>query len=130
MRLLVLLLCLFIAASSVSAQGLPPAEPPVPPIPGLPAFVSGVGATPLTSNVNIRSGPDTSFPVIHRLLVGQSIDVVGTNGFDTERTCVGNFGATLDMWVQVQFGERRGWLARCTVRITGDLSRLLDQSDR
>lgn len=130
MRQIILLLCLLIATASVSAQGLPPAEPPVPPIPGLPQFLSGVGATPLTRNVNVRSGPGLTYPVIRRLAVNQSLDVVGTNGFDTERTCVGNFNATLDMWVQVQFGEARGWVARCTVTITGDISRLLDQSDR
>ena len=130
MRLLAILIGTLILVSAVSAQDLPPAEPPVPAIPGLPAFLSGVGATPLSRNVNIRSGPGIEFPVLRRLVVGDSLDVVGTNGFDAERTCVGDFAATLDMWVQVQFAEERGWIARCTVDITGDLSRLADQTAR
>ena len=128
MRRLVFLMCALLLASAVSAQDLPPAEPPVPAIPGLPAFLSGVGATPLSRNVNIRSGPGTAFPVLNRLVVGDSLDVVGTNGFDTERSCLGDFAATLDMWIQVQFAEERGWIARCTVSITGDISRLPDQT--
>ena len=130
MRLLAILIGTLILVSAVSAQDLPPAEPPVPAIPGLPAFLSGVGAAPLSRNVNIRSGPGIEFPVLRRLVVGDSLDVVGTNGFDAERTCVGDFAATLDMWVQVQFAEERGWIARCTVDITGDLSRLADQTAR
>lgn len=130
MRLIIVLVCALMLASAVSAQTLAPAEPPVPAIPGLAASLSGVGATPLSQNVNIRSGPGTEFRVLRRLEGGQSLDVVGTNGFDTERTCVGDFAATLDMWVMVQFAEERGWVARCTVRITGDMSHLLDQTLR
>lgn len=130
MRVLIVLVCAVLLASGVAAQTLPPAEPPVPPIPGLAASLSGVGATPLSRNVNIRSGPGTDYRVIRRLVVGESLDVVGTNGFDTDRTCAGDFAATLDMWVQVQFAEERGWIARCTVQITGDMSRLLDQTAR
>ena len=128
MRLVLLLVCALVLASAASAQTLPLAEPPVPPIPGLPASLSGVGATPLTRNVNIRSGPGLEYRVVRRLVVGNSLDVVGTNGFDNERSCAGDFAATLDMWVQLQFAEERGWVARCAVAITGDLSRLLDQS--
>jgi uncharacterized protein YgiM (DUF1202 family) len=128
MRLLLVLLFTFVLAAGASAQGLGPAEPPVPPIPGLPVFLSGVGASPISRNVNIRSGPGTDYPILRRLVVGDSLDVVGTNGFDVTRSCVGDFNATLDMWVQVQFAEQRGWVARCTVNITGDMSRLLDQT--
>lgn len=128
MRFLAVILCALMLTSAVSAQDLPPAEPPVPAIPGLPATLSGVSATPISRNVNIRSGPGVEYPVLRRLVVGESLDIVGTNSFDTERTCVGDFAATLDMWVEVQFAEERGWVARCTVDITGDLSRLLDQT--
>lgn len=128
MRLLLVLLLTLVFAAGVSAQGLAPAEPPVPPIPGLPVFLSGVGASPLSRNVNIRSGPGVDYAILRRLAVGNSLDVVGTNGFDVTRSCVGDFNATLDMWVQVQFAEQRGWVARCTVNITGDLSRLPDQT--
>ncbi len=130
MRLPAILLCALLLASAVSAQDLPPAEPPVPAIPGLPASLSGVGATPISRNVNIRSGPGVDYTVLRRLVVGDSLDVVGTNGFDIERSCVGDFDATLDMWLQVQFAEQRGWIAYCTVTVTGDLSRLPDQTAR
>jgi uncharacterized protein YraI len=130
MRFLTLLISALLLVSTVSAQGLAPAEPPVPAIPGLPATLSGVSATPLSRNVNIRSGPGTAYPILRRLVVGDSLDIVGTNGFDVERSCAGDFAATLDMWVQVQFAEERGWIARCTVEVTGDMSRLLDQTAR
>lgn len=130
MRFLTLLISALLLVSTVSAQGLAPAEPPVPAIPGLPATLSGVSATPLSRNVNIRSGPGTAYPILRRLVVGDSLDIVGTNGFDIERSCAGDFAATLDMWVQVQFAEERGWIARCTVEVTGDMSRLLDQTAR
>lgn len=128
MRVFVLLLLVMLAASGIAAQGLAPAEPPVPPIPGLPSTLSGVGATPLSRNVNIRVEPSADAAIMGRLLVGHSLDVVGTNGYNLERTCAGPFEATLDMWVQVQVQEERGWIARCTVHITGDgFSRLLVQ---
>jgi hypothetical protein len=91
----------------------------------LPIYLSGVGATPLTSNVNIRSGPGLDYPIIGRLRQTHSIDVVGYNGYDLGRSCEGDFSATLDMWITVQWNEQRGWIARCTVQITGDMSRLL-----
>lgn len=92
----------------------------------LPLYLSGVGATPISDNVNIRSGPGTEYRIIGVLRAGRSIDVVGHNGYDLSRSCVGvDFEDTLDMWITVQFNEQRGWIARCTVTITGDMSRLL-----
>lgn len=87
--------------------------------------LSGVGATPVSRNVNIRNGPGTDYSIISVLRAGRSIDVVGTNGFDQTRSCAGDFNATLDMWIVVQFRGQRGWVARCAVVVTGDMSRLL-----
>jgi hypothetical protein len=91
----------------------------------LPIYLSGVGATPLSSNVNIRSGPGLDYAIIGILRQTHSIDVVGYNGYDLGRSCEGDFSATLDMWITVQRNDQRGWIARCTVQITGDMSRLL-----
>ncbi len=93
----------------------------------LPISLSGVGATPIDRNVSIRQGPGLQYPRIGVLRSGKSIDVVGTNGYDQLRDCIGTFSDTLDMWLQVQFNEQRGWIARCTVTVTGDTSHLLVQ---
>jgi hypothetical protein len=95
----------------------------------LPISLSGVGATPIDRNVAIRQGPGLQYPRIGVLRSGKSIDVVGTNGYDQTRACLGvEFRTTLDMWLQVQVNEQRGWIARCTVIVTGDTRQLLDQS--
>jgi hypothetical protein len=95
----------------------------------LPISLSGVGATPIERNVAIRQGPGLEYPRVGALRFGKSIDVVGTNGYDQTRTCLGvEFKTTLDMWLQVQVNEQRGWIARCTVIVTGDTTQLLDQS--
>ncbi len=86
--------------------------------------LSGVGGTPIQANVRIRSAPSIEARQIGILRFERFIDIVGTNGFDTEREC-NNFEDDLDMWVQVMFGDRqRGWIARCTLYIYGDMSRL------
>lgn len=87
--------------------------------------LSGVGGTPLESNVRIRREPSLSARQIGIVRYGHFIDIVGTNGFDTDRECL-NFEDDLDMWVEVAFnhGDSRGWVARCTLAIFGDLSRL------
>ena len=107
---------------------IPHGIPPAPKIGSLlPRFLSGVGATPLNGNVSIRLGPGLTYPRVGVLRVGKSIDVVGTNGYDQSRSCLVDFRATLDMWIQVQFDERRGWISRCAVDVTGDMSQLLVQ---
>ena len=94
----------------------------------LPLSLSGVGATPIERNVAIRQGPGLTYPRIGVLRAGKSIDVVGTNGYDQSRDCLGvEFKTTLDMWLQVQLNEQRGWIARCTVIVSGDTSKLLVQ---
>lgn len=96
--------------SSVTPQDLP--------------SLSGVGGTPLVRDVRIRREPSVDARAIGTLRFGRFIDIVGTNGFDPERPCGEDFEADLDMWVQVVFREQRGWVARCTLTIYGDLSRL------
>lgn len=133
--LLALLLGLIVAATAVTAQQttlqttpgqtplltvqvtLPAGTPP-------PVSLSGVGATPLYEAVRIRSGPGLLYPGIGSLRAGGWIDVVGYNGYDLSRTCSPTFAADLDMWIQVVYRGKRGWIARCTVRVVGNLSRL------
>jgi hypothetical protein len=152
MRIMVLFLMVFALAIAASAQGVTPtfqqqvtptptliatiapqvpAQAQVTPAPGtdfgLPIYLSGVGATPLQRDVNIRFGPGVEYRIIGALRLGKSIDVVGYNGYDLGRTCDTDFSTTLDMWIAVQFNERRGWIARCAVVVTGDMSRMLVQ---
>ncbi|NDJ60037.1 MAG: SH3 domain-containing protein [Chloroflexi bacterium] len=134
------LLMLVAALSAVSAQQTPTSQPTARPTTGpvtleapsldddgmataLPSL-SGVGGTAGEFHIAIRSGPGTAYRVIGVLRPGRSIDIVGTNGFDTDRGCGPDFQADLDMWVEVFFREQRGWMARCTLFIRGDLSRL------
>jgi hypothetical protein len=132
MRVLLFALVLLAFASVTAAQQSTPLPPVVDTVPtpsslGPPLYLSGVGATPLSENVNIRLGPGLDYPIINRLEFGDSIDVVGHNGYDMTRDCDEPFLTTLDMWIQVQFQERRGWIARCVVDVVGDVSRLLEQ---
>lgn len=88
------------------------------PIPSL----SGVSVSPLIRDVSIRQGPGLEYDRIGVLRYTTSLDVTGYNGYDLGRTCDGEFEKTLDMWIEVRFAERYGWVARCTVRITGDFN--------
>lgn len=117
-----------IMAASVMAQETPitataaPTSPPrgtVTPQ-DLPSL-SGVGGTPILSNVRIRVEPNLEARQMGILRFGKFIDIVGTNGFDPERGCSATFEDDLDMWVQVVFREQRGWVARCTLTIYGDM---------
>lgn len=82
--------------------------------------ISGVGGVAERAAVIIRSGPSTSYSRIGALRQGGSIDIIGYNGYDLERNCGPDFAADLDMWVLVQFGTRRGWMARCALTIRGE----------
>ena len=86
--------------------------------------VSGVGGQAFNASVIIRSGPGLMYRPISYLKKDGWIDIVGWNGWEDGRTCMGDFKDTLDMWVQVQFGERRGWIARCVLDIRGQLTKL------
>jgi hypothetical protein len=88
-------------------------------------YLTGVGAYAETVNVNVRGGPGVYYPIIGLLLQGRSLDVTGYNGYDLGRNCGPVFELDLDMWVQVRFNDVSGWVARCTVTIRGDMSKML-----
>lgn len=90
----------------------------------IPISLTGVGGRADRGPVAIRSGPGLEFPRIGRLGTGRLIDIVGWNGWERGRDCTPNFQNDLDMWVQVQVGETRGWVARCVLTITGRLTDL------
>ncbi len=86
--------------------------------------ISGVGGQAANASVIIRSGPGLTYRPISSLKKDGWIDIVGWNGWEDGRACTVDFESTLDMWVQVQFGERRGWIARCVLDIRGQLTKL------
>ena len=94
------------------------------PAPGIPISLTGVNATAANATVAIRGGAGLDYRRIGRLTQGRSIDVIGWNGWEEGRACSPDFESDLDMWVQVQFGERRGWIARCVLSFTGRLTDL------
>jgi uncharacterized protein YraI len=73
-------------------------------------------------NTAIRSGPGLEYRRIGFLPGGASIDIVGYNGYALDRPCSPDFTADLDMWVQVAYRDTTGWMARCTLRITGEFN--------
>ena len=97
--------------------------PPTPDLFGegtpLPSF-SGVGGTAVNGAVAVRSGPGLEYRRIGALAAGRSIDIIGYNGYDLNRTCSPNFEADLDMWVMVRYRDRIGWMARCALEIRGE----------
>jgi uncharacterized protein YgiM (DUF1202 family) len=86
--------------------------------------LTGVNGQAVNSDVHIRSGPGKGYRSIGSVRQGRWIDIVGWNGWEEGRICSSVFEADLDMWVQVQFGERRGWVARCVLDIRGRLTDL------
>ena len=90
----------------------------------IPISLTGVGGRADRGPVAIRSGPGLEYPRIGRLGTGRLIDIVGWNGWERGRDCTPDFQNDLDMWVQVQVGETRGWVARCVLTITGRLTDL------
>jgi uncharacterized protein YraI len=86
--------------------------------------LTGVSGMAERAPVAIRSGPGLNYPRISRLAQGRSIDITGWNGWQDERICTPDFANDLDMWVEVQFGERRGWIARCVLTIRGNVTGL------
>lgn len=57
--------------------------------------------------VNVRSGPDTHFPMLGQLLVGDTAAVTG-------RSDPGN------NWLRIDFNGAEGWVAYFTVAVSGD----------
>ena len=86
--------------------------------------LTGVNGQAANASVNIRSGPGTHYPPIGSLAQDGWIDIVGWNGWEEGRICSSEFKHDLDMWVQVQVGERRGWVARCVLDIRGNITDL------
>lgn len=86
--------------------------------------LTGVNGQAVNAPVVIRSGPGKGYSPIGSLRQGRWIDILGWNGWEEGRICSATFEADLDMWVQVQFGERRGWIARCVLDIRGRLTDL------
>jgi hypothetical protein len=121
------LIALTAAAVSVPAWAQSPAPTPLGGVDNtrIPFALSGIWGIAGDQNVVIRSGPGTAFPRIGILRAGASIDITGTNGFDPARRCSNIFANDLDMWVEVRYREREGWIARCALTIRGDdLSKL------
>ncbi|MFN8377879.1 MAG: SH3 domain-containing protein [Anaerolineae bacterium] len=92
-----------------------------------PASLSGVNGYAERSAVSVRSGPGINYPRIGFLPMGQSIDIIGYNGYSLSRPCSQYFQNDLDMWVAVNYRGGTGWMARCALRITneGTLARML-----
>jgi hypothetical protein len=132
---LVTLIALLMGAPLTSAQNAPPTATPLfgdtfglptptfGPTP-IPISLTGVNGRAERAPVAIRSGPGVQFPRIGRVSQGRSIDIIGWNGWQAGRECGVTLEDDLDMWVQVQFGARAGWIARCVLTITGRLTDL------
>ena len=86
--------------------------------------LTGVNGHAVNASVIIRSGPGIGYTRIGSLRKDGWIDIIGWNGWKERRTCSSTFYDDLDMWVQVQFGERHGWVARCILTITGQIDKL------
>jgi len=128
------MLMLLVASMTLAQDVQPTATPlfgdtfglptPIPDETPIPISLTGVNGRADRGPVAIRSGPGLQYPRIGRVSAGRSIDITGWNGWEVGRECTVNFEDDLDMWVQVQFGERRGWSARCALTITGRLTDL------
>lgn len=92
-----------------------------------PASLSGINGYAERAAVSIRSGPGINYPRAGFLPKGQSIDIIGYNGYSLSRPCSPYFQNDLDMWVAVTHRGGTGWMARCALRITneGTLARML-----
>lgn len=86
--------------------------------------LTGVNGQAASADVIIRSGPGVRYRYVGALAQGGWIDIIGWNGWAEDRQCSAQFRRDLDMWVQVQIGERRGWIARCVLAIRGDVTNL------
>lgn len=86
--------------------------------------LTGVNGRATNSAVAIRSGPGLENRRIGALKQGAWIDITGWNGWEEGRTCSPTFENDLDMWVEVKFGDRTGWIARCVLEIRGTVTDL------
>ena len=87
-----------------------------------PASLTGVNGYAERAPVSIRSGPGISYARVGFLPMGQSIDIIGYNGYSLSRPCSAFFQNDLDMWVAVSYRGGTAWMARCALRITNEAS--------
>ena len=76
-----------------------------------------------TTTTNVRSGPGLEFAVRGVAFPGAEYAVSARNNFSTGRFCVSGL-AGLDMWLRVEYNGFEGWIARCTVQISGSVDAL------
>lgn len=76
------------------------------------------------SPVVVRSGPGLNYMPIGGIPADGKLTVTGRNAFDANRVCVTPFSATSDMWLRVDLQGVEGWVARCAVTYTGQVSSL------
>jgi uncharacterized protein YraI len=87
-------------AGIVAAPAQPPLAPPATTAPGAAAIVAGA------ANVNVRSGPSTSFTVMRTIPQGTQFTVLGQDSTGT--------------WLFVRFADgAEGWVARYLTNFTG-----------
>src|SRR5262245_45190857 len=77
------------------------------------------------TSVNIRAGAGTEYVVRAVLNNGFSVMATGRSNFDPNISCdeYPNNGNS-DQWLRVMHGELEGWVNRCVVEITGDVTGL------
>jgi uncharacterized protein YraI len=68
------------------------------------------------NTVNLRSGPDRTYPVIGRLNAGQEVDIVGRN-------------ASGDWWRLAWSGNGQAWVAGTVVRVLGAIDTIAEVKD-
>lgn len=78
--------------------------PPAPAPPGVPTDVAA--SAKITARV--RSGPGTGYPMVARVMTGESVPVLGRNANNT--------------WLYVDVAGVQGWTSASLFTITGDLS--------
>jgi hypothetical protein len=87
-----------------------------------PPSLTGVNGYAERAPVSIRSGPGTQYPRVGFLPLGQSVNIIGYNGYSLSRPCSAFFQNDLDMWVAVSYRGGTAWMARCALHITNEAS--------
>jgi uncharacterized protein YraI len=87
----------------------------------VPAFAQDAVMISLANSAaNIRTGDGLEYST-RGTYYGGDLAVTGRNDFDASRVCVGD-GTDFDMWLRVDHFGVEGWIARCVVNVSGDLS--------
>jgi uncharacterized protein YraI len=90
------------------SQPTPSQSPPLQPTPPT-AAPTGVMATAIIT-ARVRSGPGTAYPLVARVMTGETVPVLGRNADST--------------WLYVDAGGVKGWTATRLFDIIGDLNAL------